>query len=63
MGAPSMVVTTPAPPPKPTSAGPSRKWMPDLVMVRTYVLPLERVPPSVKTMAPDLEDVLKLIRR
>ena len=63
MGAPSRVVTTPTPPPKPTSVGPSRKQMPDQVMVSTYVSPLERVPPSTNMMASDFEDVLKLIRR
>ena len=61
MGASSGVVITSAPSPKSTGAGPSRKWMPDLVMVSTYVPPLERVPPSMDTVAMDLEDVLKIV--
>ena len=63
MGAPLRVVTAPTPSPKSTSFGPSWKWMPDQVMVSMYVPPRKRVPPSVNMMAPDLEDVLKLIRR
>ena len=60
---PSGVIATSVPPPKSTSAGPSRKRMPDRVVVSTYVPPLERVTPSMDTVAPDIEDVLKLIRR
>ena len=63
MGAPSGVVLAPAPSLKPTDAGQSKKQLPNQVMVSTYVLPLERVHPSKDTMAPDLEDVMKLICR
>ena len=37
--------------------------MPDRMVVSTYVPPLKRVTPLKNTMASDIEDVLKLIRR
>ena len=60
---PSGVITTPTPSPKSTSSGPSRKRMPDRVVVRMYLLPLERVPPSADMVVPNIKDMLKLIRR
>ena len=63
MGAPSGVVITPTSPPRPTSIGPSKKRFPDRVIVSTYVLPFERVRPSLEMEAPDLEDVLKIAHR
>ena len=62
MGAPSGVVIAPTPPPKPTGAEPSKKQSSDWLLVSTYVLPLERVHPSKDMVAPDLEDVLKIVR-
>ena len=61
MGAPLGVVIALAPPPKPTIARPSKKRLPDWVLVSTYVPPLERVHPSTDMVAPDLKDVLKII--
>ena len=63
MGAPSEVVTAPTPPPKSTDIGPSKKRLPERVIVSTYVRPLERVHPSTDTVAPDLEDMLKIVHR
>ena len=63
ISAPSGVVIAPAPPPKPTGAEPSKKQLPDLVLVSKYVPPLERVHPSTDMVAPDLKDVLKIVRR
>ena len=63
MGAPSGVVIAPTPPPKPTSASPSKKQLPDQVLVSMYVPPLERVHPSTDMVASDLEDMLKIVRR
>ena len=57
------VVTAPTPSPKSSSVGPSRKWLPDRVLVSTYVSPLERVHPSTDMVVSDLEDVLKIVRR
>ena len=54
-------IVSPPPPPKPTGAGPSKKRLLDLVLVSTYVPPLERVHPSMDMVTPDLEDVLKII--
>ena len=62
-GALSGAITTPAPSPKSINSEPSGKQVPDQVVVRAYVPPLERVPPSMDTVALDLEDILKLIRR
>ena len=59
----SGVVIAPKPPPKPTDAEPSRKRLLDQVLVSTYAPPLERVHPSTDMVAPDLEDVLKIVRR
>ena len=63
LGALLGVVSAPAPPPKLPSSGPSKKRLPDMVLVSKYVPPLERVCPSMDTVAPNLEDVLKLIHR
>ena len=63
LGAPSGVVIAPTPPPKPTSAGPRKKRLPDRLLVSTYVPPLERVHPSMNMVALDLEDVLKIMLR
>ena len=60
MGTPSRVVIAPASPPRPTGAGPSKKRFLDRIIVSTYVLPLERVRPSLDMEASDLEDVLKI---
>ena len=62
IGALSRVVI-PTPLRKPTRAGPSKKWLPDRVLLRTYVPPLERVHPSTNMVALNLEDVLKIVRR
>ena len=51
------------PPPKPTGAGLSKKRLLDLVLVSTYVPPIERVHPSMDMETPDLEDVLKIVHR
>ena len=61
MGAPLGVVSAPTPPPMSIGAGPSKKRLPDQVLVSTYVLPLERVHPSMDMVVPDLEDVLKIV--
>ena len=61
MGAPSRVVTAPAPLPKSIGTRLSKKWLPNQVMVSTYVPPLERAHPSTDMVAPDLEDVLKIV--
>ena len=63
MGAPSGVVIAPAPPPKPPKAKPSKKRLPNQVLVSMYVPPLERIHPSTDMVAPNLEDVLKIVRR
>ena len=63
MGAPSGVVTALAPSVKSTGARPSKKRLPDRVLVSTYVLPLERVHPSMDMVAPDLENMLKIVYR
>ena len=60
MGVPLGVVIALAPPPKPTVARPSKKRLPDWVLVSTYVPPLERVHPPTDMVAPDLKDVLKI---
>ena len=64
-GALSGVVTAPAHPPPPKSTGiePNKKRLPNRVMVSMYVPPLERVHPSTDTVAPDLENVLKIVYR
>ena len=62
-GAPLGVVTASVPPPKPTGTGPSKKPLPDQVLLSTYVLPLERVHPSTGMVAPDLEGVLEIVHR
>ena len=46
MGDPSGVIAAPAPSPKLTGAGPTKKRLPDRVIISTYVPPLERVHPS-----------------
>ena len=48
---------------KSVSVEPSKKRLPDLVLVSTYVPPLERVHSSMVEEVPDLEDVLKVIHR
>ena len=63
MGAPSRVIIGLAPSPKPIGAEPSKKRLPDRVLVSTYVLPMERVHPSMDMMASDLGDVLKIVHR
>ena len=63
MGVPSRVVIPPASQPRPTSVGPSKKRLPDRVLVSMYVPPLERVHPSIDMVAPDLYDVLKIVHR
>ena len=63
MGAPSGVVTTLAPLPKSTGTKPSKKQLPDRVLVRTYVSPMERVRPSTNMVVSNLEDVLKIVHR
>ena len=54
------VVIASTPPPNSTDAGLSKKWLPDRVLVSTYVSPLERVHPSTDMVVLNLEDVLKL---
>ena len=63
MGAPSRVVTALAPSPKSIDAGPSKKRLPDQVLVSMYVSPLERVHPLTNMAVLDLEDVLKIVHR
>ena len=63
MGAPSGVIIASTPSPKPISARPSKKRLPDWVLVSTYVPLMERVHPSTYMMASDLEEVLKIVRR
>ena len=60
-GAPSEVVTTSMPPPKPTSTRPSKKQLPDQVLLSMYVSPLERVHPSIGMVAPDPEGLLEIV--
>ena len=62
MDATSGVVSTPAPLPKSTGTGPSKKRLPDRVLVSTNVPPLERVYPSTDIAAPDLKDALNIVR-
>ena len=59
----SGVVMVPAPLLKSTSVGPSKKRLPDRVLVSTYVPPLDRVHSSTVGEVSDLEDVLKVIHR
>ena len=59
-GAPSWVVTTPVLPPKSTGIGPSKKQLPDQVLLSTYVLKLERVHPSTGMVALDPEGMLEI---
>ena len=61
-GGPLGVIATPAPPPKSTGVGLSKKQMLVWVVVSTYVPSLERVTPLMDTVAPDIEDMLKLTR-
>ena len=63
MDAPSGVAYALAPSPKPTSAKPTKKRMPDRVLVSTYVPLLERVHPLTDMAAPNLEDMLKIVHR
>ena len=62
-GAPSGIITAPVPPPKPTSTRPSKKLLPDQVLLSTYVPPLERVHHPTGMMAPDPEGVLEISHR
>ena len=62
MGDPSGVIAAPAPSPKPTGTGPTKKRLPDRVIVSMYVQPLERVHPSTNMVGLDLEDMLKIVR-
>ena len=62
-GAPSEVVTTSVPPSKPIGTGPSKKRLPDRVLLNTHVSPLERVHPSMGMVAPNLEGVLEIVHR
>ena len=61
MGAPLRVATAPVPSPKPTGASPSKKRLPDQVLVSMYVPPLEKVHSLTDMVAPDLEDMLKIV--
>ena len=60
--APAGVVTASVPLPKLASTGPSKKRLPNRVLVSTYVPSLERVHPSTGMVAPDLESMLKIVR-
>ena len=62
MGAPSRVVTAPAPPPKLIGTEPRKKQLLDWVLVSTYVSPLEQVYLSTDMVAPYVKDVLKIVR-
>ena len=57
------VVTALMPPPKLAGTEPSKKRLPNWVLVSTYVPPLERFHPSTSMVAPDLESMLKIVRR
>ena len=61
MGTPLGVVTALAPPPKSIDIKPSKKQLPDRVLVSTYVLPRERVHPLMDVVASNLKDVLKFV--
>ena len=63
MGAPSRVVIALAPPLKSIGVEPSKKWLPDQVLVSTYVLPLKMVHPLMDMVVLDLKDVLKIVHR
>ena len=63
IGAPSGVAIALVCLPRPTGTGPSKKRFPDRVTVSTYVLPLDRVHPSLDMEASNLKDVLKITRR
>ena len=60
-GPPLGVVTALVPPPRPTGIGPSKKQLPDQVLLSTYVPLLERVHPLTGMVAPDLEGVLEIV--
>ena len=62
MGVPLGVVIAPASSPKSTGTGPSKKRLPNLVLVSTHVLPLERVDPLTDMVVPRPEDVLEIVR-
>ena len=62
-GSPSGVATAPLPPPKSASAVPSRRRLPDQVLLSTYVPPHERIAPPGGTVALDLEGALEIIHR
>ena len=61
--APSGVVTAPVLPPKPASTELNKKWLPDRVLLSTYVPPLERIHPSMGMVAPNPEGVLEIVHR
>ena len=48
-------------PPKPVDTEPSRKRLPDRLLLSTYVSPQERIHPSTSMVAPDLEGALEII--
>ena len=61
--APSGVAVTPMLPPRPVNTEPSRKRLPDQLLLNTYVLPQERIHPPKGMVAPDPEGALEIIHR
>ena len=59
-GSPSGVA---AAPPRPVDSVPSRRRLPDQVLLSTYVPPHERIHPPVGMVAPDLEGAREIIHR
>ena len=61
-GSLSGVATAPLPPPRPADSTPSRRRLPDQVMLSTYV-PHERIHPSTGMVTPDLKGAREIIHR
>ena len=60
-GSPSRVATTPLTPPRPADFVPSRRRLPDQVLLSTYVPSHERIHPPMGMVAPDLEGAWEII--